>query len=191
MNALGKLLLASGIASAILCPAVYGAAPISLPIATDVKVINTPSVQVTSLPGVSVNNPSSSPVPVRDVDQAALQPVSGACAAVYGTTTNLKQCTLYTFPAGKRLVVETVVYQLAVEPASAFPYGVTFVSNAGEAAFTFAPTFVGNDGINHYANAVATRFYLGAGETLSVSVQFSSSTIDGQRFSFSGSLVDE
>jgi hypothetical protein len=173
-------LLSAALAAAVLCPAAQ-ASSIGLPIATDVNVINSP--------GVTVANPASSPVPVRDVDHAALQPVSGECNAVYGTVTNLKQCTLYTVPAGKRLVVETVMYQLAIE-TTGFPYGATFGNTSGVAAFAFAPTFVGSDGINHYANTVSTRFYLGGGETLTAFAQFSGATIYGQRFAFSGYLTN-
>lgn len=182
MHPLHKLLAATGLAAAVFCPAASQAGSIGLPISTDVNVVNTPSV--------TVNNPTGSPVPVRDVDHAALQPVSGECDAVYGTVTNLKQCALYTVPAGKRLVVETVMYQLSID-TGAFPYGATFGNTAGVATFTFAPTLVGNDGINHYANTVATRFYLGAGETLSVFAQFSAPTIYGQRFAFSGYLLNQ
>lgn len=182
MHTLGKLFATAGLAAAILCPAAGQAQSIGLPISTSVNVINTP--------GVTVANPAGSPVPVRDVDRAAQQPVSNECSAIYGTVTNLKQCTLYTVPAGKRLVVETVMYQLAIE-SGGFPYGATFGSSAGVAAFAFAPAFVGNDGANHYVNTVPARFYLGAGESLNAYAQFSAATIFGQRFAFSGYLVNQ
>jgi hypothetical protein len=182
MHPAGKLSAAAGLAATLLGPAASQASSLGLPIATDVNVINTPAV--------TVNNSAANPVPVRDVDRAAQEPVSGECAAVYGTVTNLKQCALYTVPAGKRLVVETVTYQLGIEN-TAFPYGATFGNTSAAAVFTFAPTFVGNDGINHYANAVSTRFYLGPGETLSAFAQFSAATIYGQRFAFSGYLLSQ
>jgi hypothetical protein len=190
MRSSGKLFASAGLAAAILCPAAGQAQTIGLPISTSVNVTNTPGVNVVNTPGVTVNNAAGSPVPVYDVKQAAIQPVSGECSAIYGTVSNTKQCTLYTVPAGKRLVVETVVYEVAIENGG-FPYAVTYLGSAGSAFYSFAPTLVGNDGVNHYANASPTRFYLSAGETLSVYTQFSAATILGQRFCFSGYLVNQ
>lgn len=195
MNTLGKL-LAGG--AAALLPALAGASSIALPIATDVNVVNTPKVTVTnpvtsvtlSNPAVTVNNPSTSPVLVRDVDRG--QPVGGFCSANYGTVNNVKRCDLYTVPAGKRLVVEELVYRLAIEgnPGS-FPYYVIVVNSGTSDFLSLAPTFTGSDGTNHYTNTVGVHYYLNAGATLSILAQFSQPTILGSDYSFTGRLIDE
>jgi hypothetical protein len=68
----------------------------------DVKVINSPSQPVPVTGTVSVSNLGSAPLPVQDVDSPGRQPVTadGSCSGSGCTAT------VYTVPAGKRLIVE-------------------------------------------------------------------------------------
>jgi len=49
-------------------------------------------------------------VPGQLVDRAAAQPVNGACSG-FSAAFNITKCALYTVPAGKRLVVESISFQ--------------------------------------------------------------------------------
>jgi hypothetical protein len=77
-------------------PSVTIASPLPLPV--------TGTLSFAGGSAVTVNNPATSPVLVRDVDNPARQPVQaeGSCNGTLGGC--LK--TIYTVPAGKRLVIE-------------------------------------------------------------------------------------
>lgn len=99
--------------------AVAGAAIVALLLAVplpaappdkEVKVINTPAeavpVEVQGTPSVTVGNALSQPVPTRSVDDPALQPVQRTGLLIFAAGEQIKEQTLYTVPAGKRLVIE-------------------------------------------------------------------------------------
>lgn len=75
------------------------------PPAFDVKVINSPSQPVPVTGTVSVSNLGDSPLPVRDVDNPASQPLQ---ANIIEVPPQIPNPVLFTVPAGKRLVIEYV-----------------------------------------------------------------------------------
>src|SRR4051794_12365863 len=76
----------------------------------EVKVINTPAeavpVAVQGAPSVTVQNAPANPVPTRSQDKPALQPVQHTGLVIFAAGEQIKDQTLYTVPAGKRLVIE-------------------------------------------------------------------------------------
>ena len=71
----------------------------------DVKVVNSTSEPVPIAGTINVGNPEANPLPVRDVDNPARQPVhfAASCSVVKGGTC---QRVIYVVPAGKRFVIE-------------------------------------------------------------------------------------
>jgi hypothetical protein len=76
----------------------------------EVKVINTPAeavpVAVEGTPSVTVGNTLSQPVPTLSADAAARQPVQRTGLLIFAAGDQIEEQTLYTVPAGKRLVIE-------------------------------------------------------------------------------------
>jgi hypothetical protein len=63
----------------------------------------------------------------RDVDRATAQPVHSACT----TQSQVVPCTLYTVPAGKRLIVETVSYYVTAFDVNAIVTEICFGKDCG------------------------------------------------------------
>lgn len=134
----------------------------------------------------------------RDVDRATAQPAHGVCNATSDSFGAIK-CTLYSVPAGKRLVVETVSYQMAT--ASGTPvYSVVFGEDTGSAllrlgdpnVFSLTPMFAYEQGGAHvYTGTQALLMYVDENKI------FAGGGVRGgmanyvQEFSFSGYLVDK
>ncbi len=103
MKASGKSGFAAG---AVLLAVAIGAAPeasaqlLGGNLAPNVNVVNTPSV--------SVVNPASAPVPVRDVAAAARQPVTFSLNIGMAFGTQRAACSNYTVPATARLEIDHV-----------------------------------------------------------------------------------
>jgi hypothetical protein len=84
----------------------------------DVKVINTAAdavpvavqgtvpVALQGTPSVTVGNTSAQPVPTRSADDPALQPVQRTGLLLIDPGEQIEDQTLFTVPAGKRLVIE-------------------------------------------------------------------------------------
>jgi hypothetical protein len=141
---------------------------------------------------VTVVNKLAQPVPT--VDRSAAQPVTGYCQAAFSQL----GCTLYTVPAGKRLVVETVSYFLTVElqnQITRLSYGKRFDEPMAIAPGLYPVNPVlqsTNATLNskRYAGSQSLRFHVDQGDTLDA--QFGS---DGggnyvQQVGFGGYLVD-
>jgi hypothetical protein len=134
----------------------------------------------------------------RDVDRATAQPATGACSAFSNGIGTLK-CALYTVPAGKRLVVETVSYRMTT--ASGTPiYFVNFGEDVGFAdlpfgtpnIFNVAPVFAyASGGDTTYTGTQALRMYVDENKVFAAGGSRGGSVNYEQRFSFSGYLVDK
>ncbi|HVF87004.1 MAG TPA: hypothetical protein VM866_05410 [Pyrinomonadaceae bacterium] len=155
-----------------------------------VKVVNTPAEPVPVAGTVNVGNGRGNPLPVRDVDNPARQPVhsGGFCGG------NGCQTTLYTVPAGKRFVIE-YVSMFAEMPV-------------GEVAFCRLDTFIEGRLVRHRLSMTApaaafdinpgaslgqqVRLYADAGTTVTAVGSYSGTVgVDGGfTFSVSGYLVD-
>lgn len=136
------------------------------------------------------------PILTRDVDRGAAQPVNGACSASFGDSVG--NCILYTVPAGKRLVVETVSYSVVVEPGQNLvsilfglntPLPYFQVGSPNLYGVSTSPYFNGAAFI--YSATQPLRIYLDEGQSFTGggSVNSSGSSYE-QDFSFSGYLVD-
>jgi hypothetical protein len=161
------------IAAAVLCVlsgAVYAQGRITPPV--DVRVVN-PSTE--AVPVVSARTP------VRGYCQAALTP---------GT------CSLFTVPAGQRLVVETVGYFLTVGPTNTInrlAFGKTYPEPVIAIAPGVYPVAVAvasaTDSSRRYAGSQAVTFHLEPGEGLSAYFGSDGGQNFLQEVSFSGYLV--
>jgi len=70
----------------------------------------------------------------RDVDRPTAQPVNGTCSS-YRVSGSIK-CNLYRVPAGKRLVVETVFYNVSVAPGASI-YALVYGEDTGSTDLTY------------------------------------------------------
>lgn len=138
---------------------------------------------------VNVVNPATRPVPT--MDRSAAQPVTGYCqsALVPG------RCTLYTVPAGKRLVVETVAYFMTLD-LNAQPKRLSFGRLYDEprqispGLFPVAPVLLYTDAsVRRYAGSQALRAQFDPGEPFGVEF-YGDGNNYLQEASFSGYLVD-
>jgi hypothetical protein len=133
----------------------------------------------------------------RDIDRPSAQPVNGTCQA--STQFGSIKCNLYTVPAGKRLVVETVSYR-ATAPGSSSIGQVLFGQDAGYSnlilglpnTYLISPSLIITDGgIKVYGGTQALVAYIDEGKTLAAGVIVIGATNYIQDFVFSGYLVDK
>lgn len=181
--------------------------PAPLPVVS-VKVTNTPlpvqgtvnanvtntvpvsgTVAVNSLPAISLNNNTTSPLFVRDVDNPARQPVLGACDLIQVSGPTFQSCDVHfatdvpafsgfiTIPAGYRLVIEYVSGEVDLPTGTAIPSAFGVRSSLGTApAFSyedveFDPRFNGTSfGQDVYKIAQQTRIYEDPGANVILSV---------------------
>lgn len=136
----------------------------------------------------------------RDIDRATSQPVNGVntCTSIFN---HYVKCKLYTVPAGKRLVVETVSYQVTFD-ATQFLYSLAFGTDdtstqylriSAPNVFVVAPgpptVFGGN---KYYSASQSLRFYIDEGQVLAAGMEHGpSNTNYSHIFAFSGYLVDK
>lgn len=165
----------------------------------EVKVINTPAeavpVAVEGTPSVTVGNTPSEPVPTRSVDEPPLQPVQRTGLVIFDAGDQIKEQTLYTVPAGKRLVIEEA--SVRAQLFDGVSQAMVFVrSNGGGLGGHYVPlTSLGViDGMG--AVLVGTellRGYADAGSNVDVSITLntvSSSGLAGRfEVTFTGHLV--
>jgi hypothetical protein len=135
---------------------------------------------------------------VRDVDRAAAQPVDGHCSG-FSSGDNLTKCSLYTVPAGKRLVVETFsfhvdsdstqsVYRLLLGKDTPQYGNILF----GPGVYAISPgTPVIISGSKVYVGLQPLRFYMEEGDSLVAEVDYTGGSNYVQNFGFSGYLVDK
>jgi len=148
--------------------------------------------------GIAASPALAAPTLVRDADRPSADPVHGTCMAATYLLQSSK-CILYTVPAGKRLVVETVTYNLYVSSVSALR--VIFGQDSGKAnlytsdpnVFQLAPAITGvSQSAYSYGNSAAIRFYLDAGQSLAGQADLSGpdAGFSPDVFGFSGYLVE-
>lgn len=134
----------------------------------------------------------------RDVDRPSAQPVNGTCTTASDTVGAIK-CALYSVPAGKRLVVETVSYKMATASGSAV-YFVTYGQDAGFASLPFGypnilsvtPAFAYEQaGARIYTGAQALQMYIDENQSFAAGGSRGGTANYVQSFSFSGYLVDK
>ncbi len=134
----------------------------------------------------------------RDVDRPTAQPVTGACYAASDGLGNIK-CSLYSVPAGKRLVVETVSYKM-VTASSTSAYFINFGEDAGFANLSFGypnvfnvtPSFAYEQGgARVYTATQALQMYVDENKTLAAGGVRGGGANYLNTFSFSGYLVDK
>lgn len=146
---------------------------------------------------------------VRDVDHA--QPVNGYCYAYTTPSFGSLKCTLYSVPAHKRLVVETVSYSGRFHPGKS-PSQVVFGLNnpnvsvvyfpasaapgTPEYSNTYAvtPGFVSeNAGFRNFGGSQPLRIHIDENQSLAASAfeDDSSNNDQPQYFAFSGYLIDK
>jgi hypothetical protein len=137
---------------------------------------------------VRVINPATEPVPVAP----ARTPVRGYCQAALNPGT----CTLFTVPAGQRLIVETVAYFLTVGPSNTInrlSFGKTYSESVIAIAPGVYPVAVAQasatDSARRYAGSQAITFHLEPGEGLSAYFGSDGGANFLQEVSFSGHLV--
>jgi hypothetical protein len=151
--------------------------------------------------GLALGQPATAqtakPILTRDVDRGTAQPVNGACSASFAAAVGT--CILYTVPSGKRLVVETVSYNVSIPPGqslgsilfglnTALPYFQLGSPNLY--AVSTNPYF--NGATNAYTASQPLRIYLDEGQAFVAggSVNGGGNNYE-QDFSFSGYLVDK
>ena len=174
--------------------AVQGTPSVTVLGTTSVAVQGTPSVTVQGTPSVTVGNTLSQPVPTRSVDNPARQPVQRTGLVIIGTADQIEEQTLYTVPAGKRLVIEeaSVRAQLFAGVSQAM---VFLRSNGGGFGGHYVPlTSVGAlDGFGTVlVGTELLRGYADAGTAVDVSVTINTASGSGGRFeiTLTGHLVD-
>jgi hypothetical protein len=132
----------------------------------------------------------------RDIDRGTAQPVNGACTASFAAA--LGNCVLFTVPAGKRLVVETVSYSVVVLPSQSLVsivFGLNTVSQYFQVgspnlyAVSSAP--YSNGAAVGYSASQPLRIYLDEGQAFAAGGSISGSNNYEQDFSFSGYLVEK
>jgi hypothetical protein len=139
------------------------------------------------------------PILTRDVDRGAAQPVNGTCtAAYYVNNVGAGKCVLFTVPAGKRLVVETVSYYVNVDPSLPL-LNIVFGLNTPSAnilpgspnTYTVSTTPTNNGVSLYYSASQALHIYIDEAQSLAAAFQDSGGANYDQTFSFSGYLVDK
>ena len=166
------------------------APPPTVPPPQNVKVINTPEQPVPVTGTVSVSNLGGSPLPVQDVDSPGRQPVTaeGSCSDSGCTDT------VYTVPAGKRLVVEYASITATIPPGKVARWRL-FTNNAGQQGaelnfpLTQPPAIFG--ALSQSTAGQQVRLYAEAGSDVRMNGTTSdNATPSTYIFSISGYLVD-
>jgi hypothetical protein len=155
-----------------------------------VLVVNSPSEPVPVTGAVSVSNLGDSPLPVRDVDSPGRQPVTaeGSCSGSGCTGT------VYTVPAGKRLIVEYASITANI-PAGKVARWRLFTNNAGQQGaeldfpLTQPPVIFGI--LSQSTAGQQVRLYAEAGSEVRMNGTTSDNAMPSNYiFSISGYLVD-
>lgn len=136
----------------------------------------------------------------RDIDRSSAQPVHGICGESDASSGFLK-CTLYTVPAGKRLIVETVSYEAVTAAGSVVTSvlfgqdykGTSYLNMGFGNVFNIQPTYkYEQDGYRVYGGTQALRMYIDENNTLAAGGAHGGAyRYYGWQLSFSGYLVDK
>ena len=142
---------------------------------------------------VVINNPTT-PVPTRDVDNPATQPIQVQAVAGVGTLTGPANFVLFTVPAGKRLVVEHFSSEVGIaSTASVNRYALVTDQNFAFVAPAFhSPCGTCAGTTELFIASQPIRMYVDAGQALVVNITFSGAVGPSGFgfFSVSGYLVD-
>jgi hypothetical protein len=172
---------------------------------TDSQAIPTRLVETTSVSGtvsaaqsgswtMTVGNLSDAPIPVRDVNNPANQPLQ-ATAALSLEGTNGQYATLTTVPVGKRLVIENVSASALIPTGQKLVVAAIQVQlNQSFQSHYLVPTFTGtaaNGVFDQFSIGQATRLYADPGTTVRAYVERNSFTDPGfAQMTISGYFVD-
>jgi hypothetical protein len=150
-----------------------------------------PSPTPSPTQNVSVVNPTTSPVPVRDVDNAARQPFEAAFICYFAGST-FCQNTGITVPSGKQLVIEFVSIEISTETTLKAKRLIMSTTSFGSVAHYFPLSLTDDDGFHAlFAGAHQTRLYFNPSTTMRVECEVSAASSSGECFgSVSGYLVD-
>jgi hypothetical protein len=164
----------------------------------DVKVINTPAeavpVAVQGTPSVTVTNTAAHPVPTRSQDEPGLQPVQRTDLVIFAAGEQVKDKTLYTVPAGKRLVIEEA--SVRAQLFTGVSQSMVFLrATGGGFGVHYVPlTSVGPvDGMGTVlVGTELLRGYADPGVNVDASVTLNTASGSGGRFevTFTGHLID-
>ena len=147
-----------------------------------VNVVNTPTVQI--------SNPDVAPVPVRDVDNPARQPVHTNVFCIANSTLGCDE-TIYTVPAGKRLVIEyaSMLAEIPVGQVASWTIS-TFVGGRLERhRFPQTPPSVAFHNVNATESGQQVRIYADPGTNVNAG-GIPNSGSGPFTFIISGHLVD-
>ena len=149
------------------------------------------------------------PALVRDVDRSTLQPVNGYCYSYTSGNFGPLKCTLYSVPAGKRLVVETVSYSGRFHPGKApnqivfglnnpnlgvviFPAGAAPGTPIYSNTYSVIPMLAYEGDYRYFGLAQTLRMYIDESQSFAASAfEDGSNNEQPQYFAFSGYLVDK
>ena len=170
-----------------------GAHPSPIPPPLNVKVINTPSEPVPVAGTVNVENLSSRPLSVRDVDNPARRAVQATASCGLESSELSCTATIFSVPANKRLVIEYFSERILVPEGQVARVGILTKLASDElvlhAVYTPASEF--SLGLGSIWTGQQVKIYADA-ET-EVLVRGSRSSSSGQAaffFTISGHLVD-
>jgi hypothetical protein len=135
----------------------------------------------------------------RDIAWAANHAVNGNCVASNSPDQPRAQCVMYTVPAGKRLVVETVTYAVSTLATSndftnlTFGYTQDGINPSFDNIYflTVKPVVLPGNGYQYANDTIPLKMYLEERQSLMGTFTFSPATVATQRFAFSGYLVDK
>ena len=161
-----------------------------------VNVGNVPSVGVTSLPNVTIGNTAANPVVTRDVSNPAQQAVTFHEEVVLSAGSLGGSAQAYTPPAGKRLVIESILGGVFLQTGQKALVTVITSAPSGGYFHIVTTTPQGNfTGVFARPEAFSItehlRLYSDAGQPVIITVTRSASAGDGLlQLTFSGHLVD-
>jgi hypothetical protein len=165
-----------------------GSAPVNIVSSVPLNVSGT----VALIPGgvVEIGNAPSSPVPVRDVDEAAKEPFQqGTVTTVFSSSSSATD--VLTVPAGKRLVIE----HFSAWINATGPDGLSSISIGVENTGQFDQAMCSQtgktaNGLNHFFScSSSTKLYVDAGQTLQFFVAVANSNGGFHRAFVSGYYV--
>jgi hypothetical protein len=139
---------------------------------------------------VNVVNPATSPVPTRDVDNAARQPFQAFLLCGFN---GIGFCSdTFTVPAGKRLVIEFMSGTQALPTSEKAIWVQINVQNSGTSvAHQFPLTLTSDDGVNaSFVGAHQTRLYADPSTTVEMDCLESGMSQGACGASISGYLID-
>jgi hypothetical protein len=167
------------------------AVTLCMTLALGLCLIPTVSTAAPPVQQVTVINPTSVPVPVKDLDNPALQPFQWFFSITFDPTQGTNGQS-FTVPAGKRLVIEFVSATVALERGLLVDAVVTTTVNGIEGKHHFIPTMVGAAwGFQYsYLISMETRLYADPGTKVEFALTDNYTGNGGSWGTISGYLVN-